>query len=145
MISPHDGSKCPDMAHIKDKLSDMSDQMVRLTELMERQVRLEEQSASQSEAVGRAFGELATLDIRLDKLEDTEAYFRGGVKFASIVALAILAVLGWGLKSQLDILQALPVKLDRIERQQDAAGKVDDHVAAEIQKLKEAANGTASR
>lgn len=145
MTPPHDGSKCPDILHIREKLDGFGDLLNRLTDLVERQVRLEEHSSSQSEAVGRAFGELATLDSRLDKLEDTEAYFRGGVKFASIVALAILAVLGWGLKSQLDILQTLPVKLDRIERQQDAAGKVDDHVAAEIQKLKEASNGTASR
>ena len=128
---------CPDMLHIRDKIDGIGDQLSKLTELMERQVRLEEQSASHGEAVGRAFGELSALDKRIDKLEDTEAYFRGGVKFASIAALAIAAVLGWGLKSQMDVLQVLPLKLDRIERQLVEMVKVDDTVNGEIQRLKD--------
>lgn len=139
MVAPqaHDGTNCPDMAHIREKLSEMSDQMVRLTELMERQVRLEEQSANHGAAVGRAFGQIEVLDKRMDRLEEVESYFRGGVKFTSVIAAVVVALLAWGLKSQLDILQALPVKLDRIERQQAESTKIEDRLASEIASIKE--------
>lgn len=136
--APHDGSNCPDITHIKDRLNNMSDQVDRLTDLVERLVRLEEQSANHGAAVGRAFGQIELIDKRLDKVEEDATYFKAGVKYASTAAAVFIAILGWGLKSQLDTLQTLPVKLDRIERQQEEEVKIDDRLTAEIQKLREA-------
>ena len=131
---------CADMLHIHDKIDSIGDQLSKLTELMERQVRLEEQSASQGAAVGRAFETISKIDVRVGKLEEVEHYARAALKTLTGVALLVAAVLGWSLKSQSDIIQQLPVKLDRIERQQAEFGKVDDHTAMEIQKLKEIVN-----
>ena len=80
------------------------------------------------------------IDKRLDKVEEDATYFKGGVRYASAAAAVVIAILGWGLKSQLDTLQTLPVKLDRIERQQAEEVKIDDLLTAEIQRLKEASH-----
>lgn len=138
--APHDGSNCPDITHIKDRLNNMSDQVDRLTDLVERLVRLEEQSANHGAAVGRAFGEIETIDNRLAKLEERSTYLRGGVKYLTIAAACVLGVLSWGLKAQVDIVQQLPVRLDRIERQQTEEIKIDERLTAEIERLKDASH-----
>lgn len=129
---------CPDIAHIKDKIDGMSEQIERLALLMERQIRLEEQAANHAEAVGRAFGQIGKLDQRVGALEKTETYVRGGVKFAGFVAAITIGILGWALKVQMDIVQQLPVRLDRIERQQAEEIKIDERLTVEIERLKAA-------
>lgn len=136
----HDPSNCPDIGHIKDKIDSMAEQIERLAALMERQIRLEEQAASHAAAVGRAFTQLGNLDQRVGALEKTETYVRGGVKFAGFVAILTIGILGWALKVQMDIVQQLPVRLDRIERQQTEEIKIDDRLAAEIERLKDASH-----
>lgn len=126
------------MAHIKDKIDSMAEQIERLTDLMARQIRLEEQAANQAEAVGRAFTQIGNLDQRVGALEKTETYVRGGVRYAWIAAVATLGILGWALKTQMDIVQQLPVRLDRIERQQAEEIKIDERLTTEIERLKAA-------
>lgn len=131
---------CPDMAHIKDKIDGMSEQIERLALLMERQIRLEEQAANHAAAVGRAFTQLGNLDQRVGALEKTETYVRGGVRYAGIAAVATIGILGWALKTQMDIVQQLPVRLDRIERQQAEEAKIDERLTTEIERLKDASH-----
>lgn len=140
MTPPHDHTTCPDIGHIKDKIDSMAEQIERLAALMERQIRLEEQAANHAEAVGRAFGQIGKLDQRVGALEKTETYVRGGVKFAGFIAVVTIGILGWALKVQMDIVQQLPVRLDRIERQQAEEIKIDDRLAAEIERLKDASH-----
>lgn len=134
---PHDSTNCPDIGHIKDKIDSMAEQIERLTSLMERQIRLEEQAANHAAAVGRAFNQLGDLDKRVDALEKTETYVRGGVRYAGMAVVATIAILGWALKVQMDTVQSLPIRLDRIERQLGEMGKVEDRLAAEVATLKE--------
>ena len=131
---------CPDMAHIKDKIDSMAEQIERLAALLERQIRLEEQAANHAEAVGRAFTQIGNLDQRVSALEKTETYVRGGVRYAWIAAVATLGILGWALKTQMDIVQQLPVRLDRIERQQAEEIKIDERLTTEIERLKDASH-----
>ena len=63
---------------------------------------------------------------------------RGGVKFAGFVAAITIGILGWALKVQMDIVQQLPVRLDRIERQQAEEIKIDERLTVEIERLKAA-------
>lgn len=127
-----------DIGHIKGKIDSMAEQIERLAALMERQIRLEEQAANHAAAVGRAFGQLEAIDVRVTNLELTETYVRGGFKYAGMVAFVTIGILGWALKVQMDVVQQLPVRLDRIERQQIEEGRVDERLTTEVEKIKEA-------
>ena len=143
-MANHDYSTCPEMASIRQSLEhitnghdELKDSMKRLTDLMERQVRLEEQSAHHGAAMGRVFESIGKMDSRIDSLEETRTYMHGSAKTLVTILVVVGALLTWGLKSQLDILQELPVRLDRIEKQQAVLQQFTATNAASIQALKE--------